>query len=72
MKKCILVVVIVLIVGAFFLSRRDRKETVYTEIRPQRGAISLIVSASGVVKPRNRLEIKPSISGRVEEILFTE
>lgn len=72
MKKWILVVVIVLIVGAFFLSRRGRKETVYIEIRPQRGSISLIVSASGVVKPRNRLEIKPPISGRVEKVLVTE
>ncbi len=72
MKKWILIVVIVLIVGAFFLLRRGRKETVYIEIRPQRGSISLIVSASGVVRPRNRLEIKPSISGRVEEILVTE
>jgi len=72
LKNWILIVVIVLIVGAFFLSRRGRKETVYIEIRPQRGSISLIVSASGVVKPRNRLEIKPSISGRVEEILVTE
>lgn len=72
LKNWILIVVIVLIVGAFFLLRRDKKETVYTEIRPQRGSISLIVSASGVVKPRNRLEIKPSISGRVEEVLVTE
>ena len=72
LKNWILIVVVVLIVGAFFLLRRDRKETVYTEIRPQRGSISLIVSASGVVKPRNRLEIKPSISGRVEEVLVTE
>jgi len=72
LKNWILIIVIVLIVGAFFLSRRGEKETVYTEIRPQRGSISLIVSASGVVKPRNRLEIKPSISGRVEEILVTE
>ncbi len=72
MKKWILIVVIVLIVGAFFLSRRGRKETVYTEIRPQRGSVSLIVSASGVVKPRNRLEIKPPISGRVEKVLVTE
>jgi len=72
LKNWILIIVIVLIVGAFFLSRRGRKETVYIEIRPQRGSISLIVSASGVVKPRNRLEIKPSISGRVEEVLVTE
>ncbi|MFB0564235.1 MAG: efflux RND transporter periplasmic adaptor subunit [Candidatus Aminicenantaceae bacterium] len=68
----IVVAVAVLIGGAFFLLRRDRKEAVYAEITPQRGSISLIISASGVVKPRNRLEIKPSISGRVEKVLVTE
>jgi len=72
LKNWILIIVIVLIVGAFFLLRRGEKETVYTEIRPERGSISLTVSASGVVKPRNRLEIKPPISGRVEEVLVTE
>lgn len=72
LKNWILIVVIVLIVGAFFLLRRGREETVYTEIRPQRGSISLIVSASGVVRPRNRLEIKPPVSGRVEKVLVTE
>lgn len=72
LKNWILIVVIVLIVGAFFLLRRGRKETVYTEIRPQRDSISLIISASGVVRPRNRLEIKPPISGRVEKVLVRE
>ncbi len=72
LKNWILIVVIVLIAGGFFLLRRGRKETVYTEIRPQRGSISLIVSASGAVKPRNRLEIKPPVSGRVEKVLVTE
>jgi len=72
LKYWILIVVIVLIGGAFFLPRRGRKEAVYTEIRPQRGSISLSVSATGAVTPRNRLEIKPPISGRVEKILVTE
>ena len=72
LRNWLLIVVIVLIGGAFFLSRRGRKETVYTETRPQRGSISLSVSATGVVTPRNRLEIKPPISGRVEKILVTE
>lgn len=72
LKNWIWIIVIVLIAGAFFLLRRGKKETMYTEIRPQRGSISLIVSASGVVKPRNRLEIKPPISGRIEEVLVKE
>jgi macrolide-specific efflux system membrane fusion protein len=72
LKNWIWIIVIVLIVGAFFLLRRGKEETVYTEIRPERGSISLTVSASGVVKPRNRLEIKPPISGRIEEVLVKE
>jgi len=72
LRNWILIAVIVLIAGAFFLLRQRKKENVYTEIRPQRGSISLSVSASGVVKPRNRLEIKPPISGRVERVLAME
>ena len=36
------------------------------------GDIRLTVITTGVVEPQNRLEIKPSINGRVEEILVRE
>lgn len=42
------------------------------EIHPVVGDIRLTVVTTGVVEPQNRLEIKPSINGRVEEILVQE
>lgn len=40
--------------------------------RPEIGDIVLTVSTTGVVEPRNRLEIKSSISGRIEDIMVKE
>jgi len=42
------------------------------EISPTYGIIRSFISITGTVQPQNRLEIKPPISGRVEEILVRE
>lgn len=49
-----------------------KKNIIAQEIRPEVGDIILTVTTTGVVQPQNRLEIKPSISGRIEEILVQE
>jgi macrolide-specific efflux system membrane fusion protein len=41
-------------------------------ISPVRGDIARTIACTGTIEPRNRLEIKPSISGRVERILVRE
>lgn len=41
----------------------------YREVKVTRGDIESTVLTTGVVQPRNRLEIKPPISGRVERVL---
>ncbi|MBN2190731.1 MAG: HlyD family efflux transporter periplasmic adaptor subunit [Candidatus Aureabacteria bacterium] len=41
-------------------------------IRPFYGDIKVAVSTTGVVEPQNRLEIKPPIAGRVDEIMVEE
>lgn len=38
----------------------------------KRGDLTVTVSATGEVKPYNRVEIKPPIAGRIEEVLFKE
>jgi macrolide-specific efflux system membrane fusion protein len=38
----------------------------------ERGDIEITVTATGVVRPRNRLEIKPPLAGRIEEVLVDE
>ncbi|MFC1620708.1 efflux RND transporter periplasmic adaptor subunit [Candidatus Omnitrophota bacterium] len=41
-------------------------------INPSMGSVEIVVTTTGVVEPQNRLELKPSISGRIEEILVKE
>lgn len=42
------------------------------EIIPVRGSIQAIISTTGTVLPKNRLEIKPPVGGRIESILVKE
>jgi len=41
-------------------------------INPGIGSVEIMVTTTGVVEPQNRLELKPSVSGRIEEILVEE
>jgi len=43
-----------------------------TTIKPEIGEVKKTVTTTGVVEPQNRLEVKPSIGGRIEEMLVTE
>lgn len=48
------------------------KANVVEEIHPDRGDIEVTISTTGTVQPQNRLEVKPPINGRVEEMLVAE
>ncbi len=41
-------------------------------VNPSIGDVEIRVPTTGVVEPQNRLQLKPSISGRIEEILVKE
>lgn len=75
-KLSLLVVVIIILVsaGLFALVSRKEKvsEEVVKEIAPSAGSIKTYISCTGVVLPKNRLEIKPPVSGRIESILVHE
>ena len=73
MKK-ILVIVLVLagIAGYFMFGRKKQTGGVNDEVKPERGSISIEFKVTGSVEPRNRLEIKPQVSGRIEEMLSKE
>jgi len=51
---------------------RNGKSPEYQQVPVQRGDLKVTVQATGVVQPQNRLEIKPPIAGRVEEVLVKE
>ncbi|MDY6987231.1 MAG: efflux RND transporter periplasmic adaptor subunit [Thermodesulfobacteriota bacterium] len=76
-NRTIAVVLIVALACAavffFYKMRGNTKGTSFTkEIRPVLGDIQMAVMTTGAVEPQNRLEIKPSINSRIEEILVQE
>lgn len=52
-------------------SARDVGQSVKV-ILPHRGNIKTVISSTGVVLPKNRLEVKPPVNGRIEQVLVTE
>lgn len=58
--------------GIYFYANRDKNETEFREITIERGTIAVNVLATGVVQPENRLEVKPPIAGRAEQVLVKE
>lgn len=48
-----------------------KKETIKI-IFPYRGDIKTIITTTGTVLPKNRLEIKPPVNGRIEKVLVQE
>jgi macrolide-specific efflux system membrane fusion protein len=74
-KKIYIGVLIIAAISLVLFVRARRStpsaETV-SEINPSYGSIQIFISTTGVVQPQNRLEIKPPISGRIEEILVEE
>jgi len=76
--KKLIFIILVLVVGFsaflyFSKGKKDVKENGEERLfKVERRDISFIISSNGTVKPRNRLEIKPPVSGRIEKILVKE
>jgi macrolide-specific efflux system membrane fusion protein len=66
------VAVVGLGLGAWWWTTRQNEAPVYSEVKVTRGDLASTVLATGIVQPRNRLEIKPPIPGRVETVLVEE
>ncbi|UCD83243.1 MAG: efflux RND transporter periplasmic adaptor subunit [Deltaproteobacteria bacterium] len=54
------------------IKRSKNSDHEIKEISPTYGKIQSFISTTGTVQPQNRLEIKPPIGGRIEEILVRE
>src|SRR5712692_7981698 len=57
---------------AFHRKQKSSSNIDYQEGTVARGDLQVKVLSTGVVEPENRLEIKPPVSGRVEDILVDE
>jgi len=77
-NKIFIIIAAVILAGAGWLvfknvsKAKSVSKTVIQEIKPIYGNIRNLITATGTVEPQNRLEMKPSISGRIEEILVKE
>ena len=75
--KAILVVTVLAAAGGggwwWWQSRQNNvDQPTYEPVTVQRGDISVTIEATASVVPENRVEIKPSVSGRMEEVLVEE
>jgi len=73
--KIIFIVLAVLIISGLVMikvkSKSANSETT-KEISPTTGTLETFISTTGTVLPKNRLEVKPSVGGRIESILVQE
>ncbi|MDD4895115.1 MAG: efflux RND transporter periplasmic adaptor subunit [Candidatus Omnitrophica bacterium] len=74
-SKIIFLILVILAVGAFVMIKINNKgpgSEIIKEITPIIGPIQTFISTTGTVYPKNRLEIKPPVNGRIETILVKE
>ena len=73
--KLFFIVPILLIIAAFSMIKLRPKANsgeLVKEISPAIGFIQTIISTTGTILPKNRLEVKPPVNGRIESILVQE
>jgi macrolide-specific efflux system membrane fusion protein len=73
--KIIFLVLIISAISAFVIIKMKAKGSnseMMQEISPAIGSIRVSISTTGTVLPKNRLEIKPPVNGRIESILVQE
>jgi len=58
--------------GLWWWKQGSSASPAYREVSVTRGRIEVTVQSTGTVQPRNRLEIKPPLSGRAEKVLVEE
>jgi macrolide-specific efflux system membrane fusion protein len=73
-KKLFAVAMILLFTAAGVILYKVKSEEVVVmkEVPVKKGNLVLKVQASGTVSPENRLEIKPPVAGRIDEVLVKE
>lgn len=72
--KFYLVPILLIVVSLIIIKARPKKNSdeLIKEVNPSLGSIQTIISTTGTVLPKNRLEIKPPVGGRLESILVKE
>ncbi|MCX5710483.1 MAG: efflux RND transporter periplasmic adaptor subunit [Candidatus Omnitrophica bacterium] len=74
-KKAIIILAVILgLAGFLFFKFKHKPDSadILKEISPTLGSIQVTISTTGTVLPKNRLEIKPPVGGRIESIMVKE
>ena len=73
-KRVWYVILLIIVAVAFIAIKANQKPSaeIIREIHPVIGSIQTSIDSTATVQPQNRLEIKPPINGRIEEILVKE
>lgn len=73
-KLCFALLIALAVIGALMLKPEQSRDSgeVIKEINPAYSSIRTLISTTGTVQPQNRLEIKPPIGGRIEEVKVLE
>jgi len=74
MKNSILVLLMVgILAGAFFwINQTPAVKETFSEVKPSVGDLAQFISATGLVEPKNRLEVLPPLNGRIDKIYVVE
>lgn len=68
----LLVLAVVAGVSGYYWQRSKTSVMRYRQERASRGPISITVLSTGTVEPENRVDVKPPIAGRAEQVLVSE
>ena len=73
-KWFIIVALLLIVAAGIYVKLKSKKpsDEVTKEINPGIGSIQTFISTTGTVLPKNRLEIKPPVNGRIESMLVKE
>lgn len=75
MKKYLIIVFIIFLAGGIGLYsyKKNQKPAIsYSEYKVEKGDIAISILSTGTVKPKNRLEIKAPVPGRIDRVLIKE
>lgn len=71
-KYLALGIVTLLVITTGFTFLKKSRQSTYKEAVVERGDLEVSILATGTVLPENRLEIKPPVAGRIEQVLVAE
>jgi macrolide-specific efflux system membrane fusion protein len=74
-NKWFIIIFLVLAVAGtgFYMTLKNKEaEITFTKVNVKRGDLIQRIQSTGTVSPQNRLEIKPPVPGRIDEILVKE